>query len=194
MKRIVLMVIACFYMSQAQSALLTISPVAQSVVLGEQASVELRIEGLGNVSAPSLGGFDFTLMFDPVLLSLNAVSFGNLLGDEGAGEAFYQASQSASGTLDMLGLSFLFDFELDAIQSTSVTLATLVFDTTAIGTSGLSFGAYLFSDTAGGELSIGNSPNGSITITGPSGPVTVSAPGAMIWLLFVGLLLIRYFR
>jgi len=64
----------------AQAILLAFTPSSQTVVSGSTASVSLSIAGLDGATA--LGGFDLDLSFNPAILSLLGMSFGDpSLGD-----------------------------------------------------------------------------------------------------------------
>jgi len=124
------------------------------------------ITGLGHLTAPSLGAYQLTVGFDPAILSVSGVVFGDpLLGD--------QLDLSFFGTLAgwSLLLSNLMEFNETSFDSISTlesgragdfTLATLSFDVLARGTSPLTLGIGSLSDASGVPLDA-TTVNGSIT-------------------------------
>src|SRR5262249_27652382 len=111
----------------ARAANLDLSPPAQTVALGSQASVDVTLSGSGSL----LGGFDLDVSYDPTLLSLSNVVFSGALGDPGLAEAQLESSSVAPGSVNLFGLSFLTEAELGALQGSAVPIATLVFETLA---------------------------------------------------------------
>ncbi|MGH9460678.1 MAG: hypothetical protein ACRD1X_05645, partial [Vicinamibacteria bacterium] len=57
-----------------------VTPV-QSLSLGDAASVDIFVSGLGNGTALSLGAFDLDVAFDPAILVPVSVTFASFLGD-----------------------------------------------------------------------------------------------------------------
>jgi hypothetical protein len=113
-------------------------PSAQSVGLGQSASVDIVISGLGDGTSPSLGAFDLNVSFDPTILAPTGVTFGIFLGDPDLFEAITAFDLLlAPGVLNVAETSLLLSAELHALQPASFTLATLSFDTLARGTSAL---------------------------------------------------------
>ena len=103
--------------------------------------MDLNISGLGEFAAPSLGAFLVEVTFDDSLLTVDSVSYGLLLGDTDpfAFETDILTTVGA-GSVSLDEISFLFDFELDALQPESFTLATLSFTGDNAGISALGFG------------------------------------------------------
>ncbi|MCI0527931.1 MAG: PEP-CTERM sorting domain-containing protein [Nitrospira sp.] len=159
----------------AQAISLDFVPFSQDVVIGNPVDVDLVISGLGDFTDPSLATFDLDVFFDPAILSFNSVGFGPFLGDPSLGEAITTSDASTSGSVNLFEVSFL---EGDAttcvfcippflndLQPSSFTLATLTFDTLAMGTSSLSFTLNALGDANGNPLgaSLGS---GSVTVSG----------------------------
>lgn len=107
---------------------------AASVDIGDTFTVSAVIGGLGSFTAPSLGAFDFNIDYDSALVALTATPpvFTNLLGDEGLGESFTGSSVSL-GSINLFALSFLADLDLNALQPSTFTLATLSFSALSAG-------------------------------------------------------------
>lgn len=115
---------------------LDIVPDVTSVTAGASVDVGVVIGALSH--PPSVGAFDLSVGFDPALLFPSAVSFGPFLGDPLAFEAVTDADLSIPGVVEFAELSLLSPSELDALQPSSFTLATLSFTGVASGTARLS--------------------------------------------------------
>jgi hypothetical protein len=138
-------------------------PPAQEVPVGTSVSVDVVISGLGDFTSPSLGAFDLDIAFDPSILSLSSVVFGPFLGDISLAEAIASDTPGV-GTVNVFEVSFLLDFELDALQPGSFPLVTLNFDTLNSGTSPLTITSATLSDAFGYLLSY-TASEGSVTVT-----------------------------
>lgn len=147
-----------------QAIMIGFDPLIQTVDVGTPVDVDLTISGLGDFSAPSLGGFDLDVTFDNSILGFSSVVFGALLG--GPGEAVTIVDTSTAGVVNLFEVSLLFDFELDALQPAAFTLATLTFDTLAVGTSvlGISINSLILIDAGDPPLELpAQVQGGSIT-------------------------------
>ncbi len=165
----------------------TIEPVSQTVNMGTTANVTIGISGLDGVAPPALGAFTIGLAFDPAILGVNNVTFG----DEGAG-LDYLAPSGPAGSLTSFGptgpgILALSEVSLEpaavlvGAQPDAFALATVTFDAVGPGTSPVIYGAVLLVDELGHPLwpdSVFNSA--SITVQ------AIPAPGAMV-LSLVGL-------
>ena len=138
-----------FFSLSALAITIGFEPVSQEVVVGDPASVNLVISGLGDGTYPSLGGFDLFIEYDPTILALSDVSFGDpTLGDQlaiGWG-ATYLSSTYSSSIEELFGLSFGPPWDLINFQAPSFVLATLTFDTLSVGTSPLEYLGYRFAN------------------------------------------------
>jgi len=135
-----LSILAALALAGPASAAVTISfsPSAQTVGVGETATVDLIVSGLGNLSAPSLGGWGINFGYDPSIVSITMadVTFGSLLdlgtfGSDADGLA-------DGGSVSLFELSFEDPIDLQDAQPASFTLATLNFTALAPGSSPLS--------------------------------------------------------
>ncbi len=176
----------------ANAVILSLTPSTQSIDIGAIAQIDLNISGLGDAGAPSLGAFEVEITYDSSIASLSSFSYGQLLGSTDPSDFETDILTTLSPNSIVLDeTSFLFDFELDALQSSSFTLATLSFTGQALGTSALGFGQI--------DLSDAEFPASSIPVTGLETAAitvgrTVSVPEPGVWaLLLLGttLLLIR---
>ena len=131
---------------------LTLNPSGQTVNLGEMAGVTIGISGLADRMPPALAIFEFGLGFDPTILSINHVDFG----DQVAGIDFLapfgpagSTTMSDNTTPDILILHelsvepppVLVDMQPDAFN-----LATVTFNAIGPGTSPLVLGAVILAD------------------------------------------------
>jgi len=136
-----------FFTPPSQALKIGFDPIEQMPGVAESVSVDLFISGLGDFSAPSLGAFDLDISFDPNILSIGDVDFDLLLGDpdwfEASTEVLYpgdlrpDSSIVPDGTVNLIEVSFFTPIELDDSQPSTFTLASLTFETLAIGTSPL---------------------------------------------------------
>ncbi len=134
---------------------LSVAPTSQTVGLGTEVSVAVRVS---NTQPGGLGSYDFRFNFDGAVLAFDRFSDGAGLG-------------AAIGLgVTQLGNSLLVsDFSLEtvpdllALQSADFTLFTLVFDTVGLGTSLLDLSAITVFD-ASGAMVAATSGAGSITV------------------------------
>jgi len=136
----------------------TLTPISQTVNVGDTADVILGISGLGDYASPSLSAFTLGLAFDPALLSVRGVTFG----DPGTGFD-YLAPSGPVGSMPTYGLTgpgmlALSELSLElppilvTIQPDAFALATVTFDAIAPGTSPLVYGGGLLVDEQGSPL------------------------------------------
>ena len=109
-------------------------PSSQTVALGDPVSVDVVVSGL-DVSGEIIRAFDLDATYDPSILSATDVLIDTSLG--GLLDSFGGFDLSTPGVVDFFEVSLLSDSELEAIQGDSFTLATLLFDSIAAGTSPL---------------------------------------------------------
>ena len=124
---------------------LAVMPVAQAVSVGDSVTVNLQISGLGTGLA--LGVFDIDFGFDPALLSLSKVQFGNGLDVLGLGS--FQAATPGIGSINLFEVSFDTAADLNALQPDSFDLATLVFNALTSGTSAFTLSVNALGDADG---------------------------------------------
>ena len=173
------------YSGSASAVLLSLDPVSQDINTGEIASVNLNISGLGDFAPQSLGAFYVEIAFNVEILSIDSVSYGSFLGNPDDPFETDIITTNSPGLISLEEFSFLFDFELDAIQPDSFTLATLNFLGTNEGLSALNIIGVDLSDAIGFTIDPTLS-NASIQV---SSPLVVPAP-APITLLLLGLVLL----
>ena len=165
----------------AASVTLTLNPADQTVNLGGTANVTIGISGLGDMDSPALSMFTIALAFDPAILSVNHVVFGDqvagmdYLAPSGPAGSQTTAGVTTPGTLALSELSLELPAALVNVQPDTFGLATVTFDAVGLGTSPLISGAVLLVNELGGPLW----PDplfipGSITVP------AIPAPGAAV--------------
>lgn len=150
-----------------QAAVLAFLPAVQSVSVGSPVQVALTVSGLGDGAAPSVGVFDLDLTYDPGILQLNAVSFGDpVLGDQldllGLG-AVTAVDSSVAGLVNHFELSLDSPGDLDSLQATSFTLSVFSFTALAPGVSALGLTINALGDSLGDSLSA-SITSGNVTV------------------------------
>jgi len=148
-----------FFSISALAITIGFEPVSQEVGVGDPASVNLVISGLGDYSEPSLGAFDLDIHFDPTILAFDSATFGDpVLGDQldiwGLGLNPMGASITSPGVLDIWEVSLDTADDLNNFQAGSFTLATLTFSTLTVGTSPLEIIINSLGDAYGNPLSL----------------------------------------
>ena len=177
---------------EAKAISLSFQLSSSPVDVGDTVTLSAVIGGLGDFTSPSLGAFDFNIDFDPSLVALTAspITFTTLLGDEGLGESL-TGSSASMGSINLFALSFLTASELDALQPSSFTLATLSFKALATGVNPFTFSSVVLGDGVGDPLSatLGNSALtvNSITPPPPPPPPTGVPEPASVLLFGVGI-------
>ena len=131
---------------------LSLLPSSQSINPGDTATVDVTISGLGNFASPSLGAFLVEVTFDDSILNFDSVMYGPFLGDPLDPCETDIITTVNPGSVSLDEFSFLFDFELDALQPDAFNLATLTFTGTSLGSSALGFGAVDLSDAIGSSI------------------------------------------
>lgn len=112
--------------------ILNLSPSSQTALPGDNISLDLIISGLNAGGAPSLGDFDLDIAFDITKLSFTGYSLGSFLGVISS-EADDFSSGVSGGLINLAEVSYLLPAELDSLQGSSFTLATLLFHVNVLG-------------------------------------------------------------
>lgn len=139
----------------ASAVQFTLNPAGQTAAVGAPFSLSIDVAGLGDHTAPSLGGFDFNLRFDPALVRFEAITFGDAaLGDLLApvSPSFGDVTPLGAGLLNVFGLSMDLAADLDASQPAGFGLATLSFTALAAGSAGFGVEDLILADGLGDAL------------------------------------------
>lgn len=137
------------------SLMIWLAPSFQLGSTGDDVTLTLMAGGLGVGEAPSLAAFDLDVIFDPTVLSFTGYTLADNLGDVDLFEAVDLSLGDLGGAVGLTEVSFLLDFELDALQGSEFALAELSFhidDLAAPDSTHLSLFGYAFSDAFGREL------------------------------------------
>lgn len=119
---------------------LSLDPPTQDINVGATAMVDLNISGLGDFTAPSLGAFLVEITFDESVVSFDSVVYEAFLGDtDPLSFETDIVTIVGPGFVSLDEISFLSDLELDVLQPSGFTLATLTFVGASVGTSALAF-------------------------------------------------------
>jgi hypothetical protein len=144
--------LVCALPPVVQAQTLSLLPSTSVVPLGSSFSLDLRISGLGNGTSPSLGVYDIDLLFNPGLVSFSNVTFSNGLDVLGLGSV--QVVTPTMGSVNLYELSLDLPQDLNLLQPASFTLATVSFQTLALGTAGFSLFANAMGDADGNPLTV----------------------------------------
>ncbi len=177
MRRISEAAVILFLSASAQAAVLSIDPVTQTVGVGHDVTLAVNISRLGDEVAPSLGGFNIFLDFDPTILAFDSVVFGNQL-DLGIEGSLTLVDDSNPGVLELFELSEESISDLDLSQPGAFTLARVTFQAIAAGVSDISFGLGPF----GFGSFLSDALGDPIDFTAGSASVKVAEPSTLLLL------------
>lgn len=155
----------------------------QSVInVGDSVEVQVRISGLSDASAPSLGVYDVDFNYDASLFNFSSIlwgdsTLGNQLDLNGFGSL--QDSSSGSGWLNFFELSFDNALDLELLQAGEFTLFSILLEAIAIGSGNFSLTNNALGDAYGSEL-FADTINGTAVNVGS---VSVPEPSSLILLL-----------
>jgi len=154
------------------AATIGISPGSQTTVVGSSVNVSLGVSGLGAGSGPSVGAYDVNITFNPVMLQLITASFGDPgLGDQldvdGSGSV--QIITPSLGTVELFELSLDSIDDLNNLQASSFTLATLTFQAIGVGSSPVPVTINALSD-AYGDVLPATVQSGTVNVSSSSVP------------------------
>lgn len=117
-------------------------------VSGGSVTVDIVVSGLGAGVPPSIGSFDITLSYPSAVLQAVGVTFGTGLGTP-AQTVTSQSADAGAGTWQVVSVSLLSEAALDALQGSTVVLATLEFLVLEAGNVSLDVVAQMVTDAAG---------------------------------------------
>lgn len=171
-----------FTSTAARALTLGFDPEAASVAPGSSVEVRIVISGLADSAAPSLGSFDLGVAYDPAIVQLTGVTFGDsALGDQldlmGLG-SISSFDDSVAGALSLYEISLDLAADLDTLQAGSFGLATLSFDTIGSGSTPLTLQSVVLGDANGDPLAA-ELVGGSIRVPEPALAALALAAGLM---------------
>jgi len=112
--------------TNASAIIIGFEPSSQNATPGDMVSLDLVVSDLGTDLV--VGDFDIDIAYDNAALSFMGYNLGSGLGDISLFEAIDFSLGDFGGLINLSEVSFLFDFELDPLQSgSSLMLATLDF-------------------------------------------------------------------
>lgn len=165
--------------SQVQAYTVSLAPVAQTVDQGALVAIDVRVSDLGTTG---LGSYSLDLSFDSTILSFDRADDALNLGF-----AVGLFATPGAGTLLLTDVSFDDPALLLARQGDTLTLFTLYFNATGLGTSALAFGAgSALADVFGDAIDF-LTTGASVTVTENTTPGGVPVPGTLSLLLAAGL-------
>jgi hypothetical protein len=162
-----------------------------SVNVGDSIEVQVRISGLNDASAPSLGAYDVNFNYDASLFNFSSIVWGDaLLGNQIDLNGFGSLQNTDSGLGWLFASDATFDSaaDLDLLQAGEFTLFSVLLNAVAIGSGNFSLTSTLFGDADSNQLTIDTFNNTTVTVS------SVSVPEPSSLLLLIGLLAIVVLR
>lgn len=132
--------------------------------LGDTITLNLNISELKTNGPDLLGAFSLKVNYDSSILNFDSIIFGQYLGDLGLLEADAYVDYSLAGEISLDEVSWLFDFELESLQSDNFTLASLQFTSVNLGTSFIELDNIVLSDAYGYNLAISEIQNAQVDV------------------------------
>lgn len=162
-----------------------------AVNVGDNIEVQVRISGLGDASAPSLGVYDVNFNYDASLFNFSSIlwgdsTLGNQLDLNGFGSL--QDSSSGLGWLRALEVSFDEAADLELLQAGEFTLFSVLLNAAAIGSGHFSLAIHAAGDAYGNDLFVDTLNGTEVNVDG------VSVPEPSSLLLLLGMLAIIALR
>lgn len=134
----------------ASALTVDVVPTALSVALGDLVQVDVRVSGLTDHAAPSLGAYDLLVDFNYSLLEFSHVTWGDQLDLEGLGSlTLFDDADADWGTLGVAEISYDSITLLNDQQAGSFTLFSLFFTASALGNAGVYTSMLGLSDAEG---------------------------------------------
>ena len=133
--------------SHAFAAVLSFTPNASVISTGDMVNVDIMISGLEK--STDIGGFDFNINYDDLVLVYNSYILGNGLGVIPDDAEDCRWGDLGGGIINIAELSYLDDL---SFQPDGFTLATITFTGNVAGTSALTFSDVVLGDTWGDSV------------------------------------------
>ncbi|MDP5029556.1 MAG: hypothetical protein NWQ54_08875 [Paraglaciecola sp.] len=142
---------------------------------GDNISMTLMVEGLGNYAPDSLSTFDIDLSFDKSVLEFTSYSFFDFLGEVGFDAFDFSLGLNIDeNTLNLYVISILLPEQLDDLQPSMFALAEIFFNvvsTTSGESSDLSLTVWDATNTANGlsfDLTDATITDATVTVPAPA--------------------------
>lgn len=157
----------------AMAVTLSIGPATQNQTLGAPVSVNILVSDLGDFSSSSLGNFDLFVSYDSSILTPTQADYGTQLNQGDINDSIQEglvlvsgptAECAAAACLEVAEVSFLTAQELVDGQPGSFLLASITFNTVALGSSALDFQFTELGDEFGDEILNANLQSASVTV------------------------------
>ena len=167
----------------AGAAAIFVTPPSQTIAQGGQVALTVQVS---DVLPAGLGGYDFTLRFDPTVLGFARVEDAQHLG-----AAIGLAASDGGGGVLLSDFSFEATSDLLALQSADFALFTIYFDALDVGTSALSIEGLSTFDAEGNAVAYGVL-GASVTVVPPG--IRLPEPASLALVLLALLAMARYVR
>ena len=177
----------------SQALTVDLSPSAQQLQLGENLTLDVKVSGLTDATAPSLGVYDVNLNFDATRLAISQIIWGDAVKgnqlDLNCFGSLQMSNPINSGTLNLFELSFDDVWSLDNLQAGSFNLFSIIFSSLAAGPAEFTLSVNALGNAAGNSMSADSLETSRVTIN------TVSTPEpAASFLFLIGLIALGFTR
>ena len=162
-----------------------------AVNIGDNIEVQVRISGLNDASAPSLGDYDVNFNYDSSIFNFSSIVWGDsILGNQLDLSNFgsLQDASSGWGWLRISELSVDGALDLELLQKDEFTLFSVLLNAAAIGSGTFSLTTNAFGDAYGNDVLIDTINSTEVNIR------SVSVPEPSSLLLLLGLVAIIVLR
>ena len=163
-----------------------------AVNVGDNLEVQVRISGLNDASAPSLGDYDVNFNYDASLFNLSSIVWGDSILGNQLDLSGFGSLQDVSSELDWLRafeLSFDNALDLESLQAGEFTLFSVLLNAAVIGSGSFSLTTNALGDAYGNGLFIDAITGTTVDV----GSVSVPEPSSLL-LLLLGIVAIAVLR
>jgi hypothetical protein len=188
-----LVLIGAWFALNAQATSIDLSLDRNQINTGDSVTLQVRINGLNDLAAPSLGDYDVNLNYNPNIFNVETITWGDAtLGDQldlsGFGSLKDQSNSNA-GVLNLFELSFNDPWDLNSRQTGSFTLFSVLFSSIASGATDFSLDINAIGDEFGNSIDIDTLSNARVNVN----TTPVPEPSSLI-LIMSGLALILLWK
>lgn len=166
---------------QANAVYLQVVPTASSVNVGSTLQVDVTIGDLSDYSAPSLGAYDLSVLFDASQLQFTGVSWGTGLDVLQLGSLTQQdVSGASTGLVNFAEISFDDIVTLNDMQPAAFTLFSVYFTALAIGESQIALDALALGDAEGLALTADSITGADVAVVPLPAALPLLASGLLL--------------